>query len=93
MVTFVYATYFTQAIAPDPITGTVLWSRAIALTAVVVAVCAPILGALADHGGYRKLFVLLATLLCVLATMALYPVLPGQVLTALVLLVVANVAF
>ena len=93
MVTFVYATYFTQAIAPDPITGTVLWSRAIAVTAVIVAVCAPILGALADRGGYRKLFVLLATLLCVLATMALYPVLPGQVLTALALLVVANVAF
>ena len=39
VVTFVYATYFTQAIAPDPITGTVLWSRAVALTAVVVAVC------------------------------------------------------
>ncbi|MCZ6476679.1 MAG: MFS transporter [Gammaproteobacteria bacterium] len=93
VVTFVYATYFTQAIAPDPITGTVLWSRAVALTAVVVAVCSPILGALADRGGYRKLFVLLATLICALATMALYPVLPGQVWTALALLFVANVAF
>ena len=93
VVTFVYATYFTQAIAPDPIAGTVLWSRAIALTAVVVAVCSPILGALADRGGYRKLFVLLSTLLCVAATMALYFVLPGQVWAALALLVAANVAF
>jgi UMF1 family MFS transporter len=93
VVTFVYATYFTQAIAHDPIAGTVLWSRAIALTAVVVAVCSPILGALADRGGYRKLFVLLSTLFCVAATMALYFVLPGQVWAALALLVAANVAF
>ena len=57
VITFVYATYFTQVIAPDPITGTVLWSRAIAITALIVAICSPILGALADRGGYRKKFV------------------------------------
>ena len=33
VVTFVYATYFTRAIAPDEITGTALWSRGIAATA------------------------------------------------------------
>ena len=93
VVTFVYATYFTQAIAPDPITGTALWSRAVALTAVVVAVCSPILGALADRGGYRKVFILLSTLICSLATMALYRVMPGEIWLALTLLVVANIAF
>ena len=93
VVTFVYATYFTQVIAPDPIAGTVLWSRAVALTAVVVAACSPILGALADRGGFRKLFVMLSTLCCVLATTGLYFVLPGHVWAALALLVAANVAF
>ena len=93
VVTFVYATYFTQAIAPDPIAGTVLWSRAVALTAVVVAACSPILGALADRGSFRKLFVMLSTLCCVLATTGLYFVLPGHVWAALALLVAANVAF
>lgn len=93
VVTFVYATYFTQAIAPDPIIGTALWSRAVALTAVVVAVCSPILGALADRGGYRKVFVLLSTLICSFATMALYRVMPGEIWLALALLVVANIAF
>ncbi|HIO74307.1 MAG TPA: MFS transporter, partial [Candidatus Marinimicrobia bacterium] len=29
VVTFIYSTYFTQAIAPDEITGTLLWSRGI----------------------------------------------------------------
>jgi UMF1 family MFS transporter len=93
VVTFVYATYFTQVLAPDPITGTALWSRAIALTAFVVAVFSPVLGVIADRGGYRKLFVVFATLICTATTMALYFVLPGQLLMALVLLIVANIAY
>ena len=93
VITFVYATYFTQVLAPDPITGTALWSRAIALTALVVALFSPVLGAVADCGGYRKLFVVLSTLVCAAATMALYRVLPGQLVSALVLLIVANIAY
>ena len=93
VITFVYATYFTQAIAPDPITGTALWSRAITITALVTAVCSPLLGALADRGGYRKAFVLLFSLVCVLATAGLYQVLPGQVAAALILVVIANLGY
>ena len=93
VVTFVYATYFTQAIAPDPITGTALWSRAVAVTALIVAIASPVMGALADRGGYRKRFVALAMLVCAIATTALYTVLPGEVLLALTLFVVANVAY
>lgn len=93
IVTFVYATYFTQAIADNPIHGTALWSRGVTVTALVVAFCSPVLGAIADRGGYRKRFVVVTTLICVIATAALYAVLPGQVMAALVLLVVANVAY
>lgn len=93
VITFLYARYFTEAIAPDPITGTVLWSRAITITAVVVAICSPVLGALADRGGFRKSFVVAATLVSAAATAALYTVLPGQVLMALVLVIAANIAF
>jgi UMF1 family MFS transporter len=93
VITFVYGTYFTQAVAPDPITGTALWSRAITITALVVATCSPFLGALADRGGYRKRFVVIFTLICVLATAALYRVLPGHIYAALALVVVANIAF
>jgi len=93
VITFVYATYFTQAIASDPARGTTLWSRAITITAIIVAICSPLLGALADRGGYRKLFVGVTIIVCAIATAALYTVLPGQVVLALVLVVVANVAF
>jgi UMF1 family MFS transporter len=93
VVTFVYATYFTQAIAPDAISGTELWSRAVSITALIIAIGSPLLGALADRGGYRKLFFLITVIVCIVATVALYRALPGQVMLALTLFVIANVAF
>jgi UMF1 family MFS transporter len=93
VVTFVYATYFSEAIAANPVEGQALWGYAITATALIVAFCSPFLGALADQGGYRKRFLVLATLVCAAATVALYGVLPGQVAQALVWFVIANVAF
>jgi MFS-type transporter involved in bile tolerance (Atg22 family) len=77
VVTFVYATYFTQAIAADPIHGTALWSRAVTATALLVALLSPFLGALADRGGYRRVFIAGFTWLWIAATVALYFVRPG----------------
>ena len=54
IVTFIYSFYFAQEIAPDGNTGTVIWANGIALTAVVVALSSPFLGALADRGGHRR---------------------------------------
>ncbi|MDH4321122.1 MAG: MFS transporter [Desulfobulbaceae bacterium] len=96
VVTFVYATYFTKAIAPDPATGTLLWSRAIGLSGILVALLSPVLGGLADRHGRRKRGLLAATLLCVAATAALTFVHPDQPLAiplALAIFVVANVAY
>jgi len=93
VVTFIYATFFTTVIAGDSIRGTALWSRAVALTAIVVALSSPILGAVADRGGYRKLFLMIATAVCVISTTALYTVEPGHVMQALIWFVIANMCF
>lgn len=103
VVTFIYAAFFTKAIAPDEITGTALWSRAVSITAVAVALLSPVMGAIADRGGYRKLFLFACTAVCVVATAALYLPRPhaalaeeglgDQTTLALVLFVAANVAF
>ena len=92
-VTFIYAAYFTQAIAPDPETGTVLWSRGVTVTALVVAFASPLLGAFADRGGYRKRLLGLLTAATIVGSIALYPMLPGQVLPALIVFVAANICF
>jgi UMF1 family MFS transporter len=93
VVTFVYATYFAEAIAANPVEGQELWGYGITTTAVIVAICSPVLGAFADQGGLRKQFVIIATLVAAAASAALYLVEPGQVLLALSVFVVANVAF
>lgn len=96
VVTFIYSTYFTQAMAPDEIAGTAWWSRAVGLSALIVALTSPLLGAAADRGGTRKLYLGLCTGICVTGTVALAFIPPGAphaALTALTLFVLANVAF
>jgi UMF1 family MFS transporter len=93
VVTFVYSIYFVSAIAPDPVTGTALWSRGVTLTALCVAFFSPVLGALADQGGLRKPFLFLSTAVTVTGTAVLFWIEPGQVMWALVWFVVSNIAF
>ena len=96
VVTFIYSTYFTKAIAPNEVLGTAWWSRAVSLTAVCVVLLSPILGALADQGGLRRRMLFLTTALCIVPTAALTFVAPSQAnapLIALALFVVANVGF
>ena len=93
VITFVYATYFTKGIADNEIDGTFLWSQAIAITAVIVSLLSPILGAIADKGGYRKIFLTLTTYMSIGATALLFFPIKGQILFALILVVIANVNF
>lgn len=96
VVTFIYATYFTKSIVPDPIQGPVLWSRAITMTGLCVAILSPYLGALADRRGTRRRYLWTSTLVCVLASCALAFIRPGMthaVLLALGFFTVANIAF
>lgn len=93
VITFIYATYFTKNIAPDVISGTVLWSRAISISMVFTALLAPIFGAIADVSKNRKFFLFLFTGICILFTGLLYFPVQGQVLESLILLVIANLSF
>ena len=96
VVTFIYSTYFVQAFADDPDTGTAFWSRGIVVSSILIAVLSPVLGAAADRGGARRKFLIISTLVCVAATTVLAFITPDQsnaVLTALTVFVIANVAF
>ncbi len=93
VVTFIYGTFFTKVIAENEIIGTALWSRGITITGIFVAILSPIMGAIADRGGYRKLFLILWTWVSVIGSFMLYFVLPGQVGLALVWFVLGNIGF
>ena len=95
VVTFVYSTYFVQTFADDPGRGTALWSRGITVSAMIIAVLAPLAGALADQGDRRK-YLVGCTLTCCLLTAGLTFVHPDQAhaaFLAMVVFVAANVAF
>ena len=95
VVTFVFATYFSQAIAPTPEIGTAWWGTAQALSAVLIAVAGPIFGAIADQTGPRKPWILAFLIPTVLATAALWLARPepDSAILALALVVIANVGF
>ena len=65
ILTFVYGTYFTQAVASDPVSGASSWSYAIALSGLLMLVLGPVCGAIADQTGRLKLWVFISMILCV----------------------------
>lgn len=96
VITFVYVTYFTQTFTDTPEEGTALWARAVSLSAVLIALLSPVVGALADRSGRRKLYLVVSTLTCVALTATLAfvePGRPGSIPLALGVFVAANIAF
>ena len=93
IVTFIYGAFFTSVIASDEKTGTLLWTNGIAITAIIVSILSPILGALADKAGYRKFFLISFTWICAVFSILLYFPQSGDVFFALSLFVIANIAF
>ncbi len=93
--TFVFATYFTSAVAVTPAVGTALWGQANSVAALVIAILGPVFGAIADQGGARKPWLSALTLLSVVATAALWFVRPNpaDALFGLVALGIATIGF
>jgi len=93
VVTFVYATYFTQEISPDEITGTLLWSRAISISAILIALLSPLLGVIVDQGGLKKKMLIYTAIIGFVSTILLFFPTKGMIFEALLIFIVANVAF
>jgi UMF1 family MFS transporter len=95
ILTFVFGAYFVKGVAADPVRGTELWGYAISASGIVIALISPIVGAVADHTGRRKPWILFFTVVLAATTAMLWWVKPNPagVVLALVLIAVANVAF
>jgi UMF1 family MFS transporter len=93
--TFVFATYFTQKVAPDPVTGAAHWAWMQATGGLAIALLALPLGAVADRSGRRRAMLAIASAVMVAATLALWTVRPdpGYATRALLLAGVATVAY
>lgn len=86
--TFVFAAYFTRQVAENETVGSAQWGNTIGIAGLMVAICGPILGAIADQSGRRKPWIAGFTLLCVAATALLWLVKPSSDYVVLALLLV-----
>jgi len=95
VITFVFAAYFTEAVAADRETGTALWANGQTVSALLIATLSPCLGAVADRTGRRKPWILAFSLLCILATASLWFVRPDPAFVplALILVVLGSIGF
>jgi len=93
IVTAFYANFFKGVVVGDSTQGTFLWGIALSASEIVVAVTAPILGAIADFAGSRKKFLGVCAVTIIFFTAALWFAGPGMTALAMTLFIVANLGF
>ena len=93
-VTFIYSTFFASTIfLGTEEAGVSAWGNAITISSILIALLSPIMGAIADMGGYRKLFLVFWTWVCILFSFLLYLPQQGDVFSALLFFCIANIGF
>ena len=94
MTTAVFPVYFVSTVVGgEGGEGEVWWGAAVSLSALVVALSAPLLGAIADRSGLRKRFMAVYVACCLTAVALLATVGPGMAVAGFALFVVANIGF
>lgn len=95
--TTIFSAYFVSVVAGSPAhevgLGTLLWSLSIGLANFIVMVCAPVVGAIADYRACKKRFLLLSSVLCILATALLATVEPGDIAWGMALVMLSATMF
>lgn len=92
IVSVAFGIYFTRLVAPEG-KGDSLWGFAILLGNLLVLLLSPIIGAVADDSGRKKLFLAFTYTTCVIGTALLWLVTPGRADLGIVLFVLSFVGF
>lgn len=93
--TFIFATFFTQAVAVSQVEGTAQWGYALSVAGLFIVLLSPIFGAVADQGGRRKPWLAGFSALCILACALLWFTKPSTdyVLWALVFFAIGSATY
>jgi UMF1 family MFS transporter len=93
VVTAIFNAYFVAVVAGDASWATFAWTSTLAVSNALIMLTAPAVGAYADAFAAKKRLLLLTTVGCVLTTAALAWVGPGDLWSAVVLLVLSSFFF
>jgi MFS transporter, UMF1 family len=91
---YIFAPYFYLHLVGDAVKGQSLWGDLNSLAGLIIAICAPMLGAVADAGGRRKPWLLVFSFTLTATAVALWYALPGEAglsLFAICVLLVATI--
>ena len=77
LITFIFAPYFTSVVVGDPILGQSLWGMMTAVVGLSLAVLGPVLGAISDTSGLRKMWMAFFSFLYVLGAYSMWWAFPG----------------
>ena len=91
--TAVFNAYFVATVAAGKPWATLAWTFAVSVAAAVVMVLGPLAGAAADARARKKPFLAASTLACVLGTLGLMAVGPGDVGLAMLFVIVSAIGF
>ena len=93
VLTAVFNAYFVATVMANHHAATFVWTAILAVSYLLVMVTAPLIGAYADLRARKKMFLIWATVGCVVATGLLATVGPGMWWWAALLLVISNLCY
>ncbi len=85
--------YVNVIVADDGGLGDLWLTRAVSLSALVVAITSPLLGAIADRSGVRKKFFACYVAVCLIGVALMTTLEPGMIVAGFLFFVIANVGF
>ena len=85
--------YVNVIVADDGGLGDLWLTRAVSLSALVVAITSPLLGAIADRSGVRKKFFAFYVAVCLTGVALMTTLQPGMIVAGFLFFVIANVGF
>ena len=81
ILTFIFAPYFTSYVAADAVTGQAQWGYAAAIAGIIIALCSPVLGSIADATGPRKPWIGAFAVLAIIGSFGLWWAMPNTAVT------------
>lgn len=86
LITFVFAPYFVDRVAADPVSGQAQWAFMLSAAGFLIAILAPFLGAFADAAGPRKPWIAFFSIFYVIGSAMLWLAVPDMVDPTIVLI-------
>ena len=95
IITFIFARYFVDVLAPDQDLGTLYWTWTIGISSLVAALLSPIFGSISDQSQRSKFWLILSTLIYALIALSFWFAQPNgmDLLFIIFLLFIGNISY